>query len=111
MDPIIEYIQIAISDFDKYLVRGFGFDKIDNDYFQNIKEEISRYHFKTIAFHESTIELSDVILDVEHLIVGNRSKINLAAGNFKNIKEITFLEGKNFMGKILGNFNSVMKIV
>lgn len=111
MDPITEYIQISISDFDKYIVKGFGFDKVDNDYFQSIKQEISKYHFEAIAFHESTIDLFDVVLDVKHLIVGDKSKINLSSNNFKNLKEITFLSVKTFKGKILDKFKNVEKLI
>ncbi|MEA1849675.1 hypothetical protein U9K52_12190 [Chryseobacterium sp. MHB01] len=111
MDPIKEYLQISISDFDKYSIRSFGFDKVDNNYFQNIKDEIIKYKFETIAFHESTIDLSNVIFDAKHLIVGDKSKINLSSNNFKNLKEITFLSVKTFKGKILDKFKKVEKLI
>ncbi|AZA89065.1 hypothetical protein EG349_19760 (plasmid) [Chryseobacterium shandongense] len=111
MDPIIEYLQITISDFDKYIIRSFGFDKVDNNYFQKIKDEISKYEFETIAFHESTIDLSNVVLDAKHLIVGDKSKINLSSNNFKNLKEITFLSVKTFKGKILDKFKKVERLI
>lgn len=111
IDPKTEYIPIVISDFSKYEIKSLGFDKIDNDYFQSIKDEISKYHFEAIYFHKSSIDLLDVVLDVNHLIVGDKSKINLSEENFKNLEKITFLEGKSLKGKISGNFNSVKKIV
>lgn len=111
MDPVIDYIKISIGDISQYKIKGFGFDKIDNNYFQSIKEEISQYKFEAIAFHETTVDLSDVVLDVEHLIMGNNSKINLSSRNFKNLREITFLSVKTFKGKILDKFEDVKKLI
>jgi len=110
MNPKIEFIKISISDLDKYKIKGFGFEKIDNDYFKSIKEIFSKYHFEAIAFHETTADLSDVILDTEHLIVGDKSKINLSEKNFKNLKEITFLSVKTFKAKILDKFEKLEKL-
>lgn len=111
MDPIIEYVQVSISDFDKYNIRSFGFDKVDNTYFQSIKEMLTKYRFEAIAFHETTADLSDTVLNVEHLIVGDKSKINLSEKNFKNLKEITFLSVKTFKGKIVDKFDNVKKLI
>jgi len=111
MYPITEYIQTSILDLNQYLIRGIGFDKIENVYFQSIKEIFSKYHFEAIAFHETTADLSDLVLNVEHLIIGDKSKINLSEKNFKNLKEITFLSVKTFKGKILGKFGNVKKLI
>lgn len=111
MYPITEYIQTSILDLNQYVIKGIGFDKVDNDYFQTIKEIFSKYHFETVAFHETTADLSDIVLDVDHLIVGDKSKINLSEKNFKNLEEITFLSVKTFKGKILDKFESVKKLI
>lgn len=111
MNPKIEYIKISISDLDKYKIKAFGFEKVDNDYFQSIREEISKYYFETIAFHETTADLSDIIFNVKHLIIGDKTKINLSAKNFNGLEEITFLSVKTFKGKILEKFNNVEKLI
>ncbi len=111
MDPIIEYKQIELSDLKQYIIRAIGFQKVSAEYFEGIKEIISKFKFEAIAFHETTIDLSDVILDVEHLIIGDKSKINLSSKNFKNLKEITFLSVKTFKGKLLDTFDTVKKLI
>lgn len=111
MFPKIDYEKIDIPNLDNYIFNEIAFDKIDNDYFQNIKEIFSKYTFETIAFHETMADLSDVVLDVQHLIVGEKSKISLSEKNFKNLKEITFLSVKTFKGKILDRFKDVKKLV
>ncbi|UFH33308.1 hypothetical protein LNP04_06205 [Chryseobacterium sp. C-71] len=111
MDPVIEFIKTSITDLNKYEIKGFGFDNVDNTYFQSIKEVFAKYKFETIAFHETTADLSDVVLDVEHLVVGQKSKINISEKNFKNLKEITFLSVKTFKGKILDKFKTVEKLI
>jgi hypothetical protein len=110
--PRIDYKKINnLSELENYSFDGIAFDKVDNDYFQSIKEIFSKYKFKTVAFHETTSDLSDVVLDVKHLIVGDNSKINLSSKNFKNLNEITFLSVKNFKGKILDEFKEVEKLI
>ncbi|MGD1319266.1 hypothetical protein [Chryseobacterium sp. 2R14A] len=111
MNPKIEFIKISVLDIGKYKIKSFGFEKVNNDYFQSIKEIFSKYHFEAVAFHETTADLSDVILDTEHLIIGDKSKINLSEKNFKNLKEITFLSLKTFKGKILDKFEKVEKLI
>lgn len=111
VNPQINYKKITISEIENYNIKDIGFYKIDNDYFQSIKEIFSKYNFEAIAFHETTADLSDIVLDVEHLIVGDKSKINLSEKNFKNLKEITFLSVKTFKGKILDKFETVEKLI
>lgn len=111
VNPMIDYKEISISEINNYKIKDIGFDKVDNDYFQSIKEIFSKYHFETVAFHETTADLSDIVLDVEHLIMGDKSKINLSEKNFKNLKEITFLSVKTFKGKILDKFKNVEKLI
>ena len=111
VNPMIDYKEISISEIDNYKIKDIAFDKVDNTYFQSIKEIFLNYKFEAIAFHETTADLSDVVLDVEHLIVGDKSKINLSEKCFKNLKEITFLSVKTFKGKILDKFESVKKLI
>lgn len=94
--PKTNYEEIPIEKIHQYKIKDIAFDEIDNAYFQSIKEIFSKYKFEAIAFHETIADLSEVVLDVEHLIVGDKSKINLSSNNFKNLKEITFFVGKNF---------------
>lgn len=109
MDEKIEYIPIVVSDFSQYKIKGLGFDGVDNNYFQAIKQLFSELKLEAISFYRSTIDLSDVIIDVKHLLIGDKSKINLSADNFKNLEEITFLSIKSLKLKILGQFDTVTK--
>src|SRR5690606_3106316 len=86
MDPRIEYIKISVSDFDQFTIKGFSLKKVDNAYFQSVKGIFSKYKFEAIAFHDSNVDLSDVVWDVGHLFIGDNAKINLSAGNFSNLK-------------------------
>ncbi|CAA7193829.1 hypothetical protein [Chryseobacterium potabilaquae] len=111
VNPKVEYIPISISDLNKYTFKGIGFEKVSNEYFQSIKEIFSEYKFDDVCFHESTVDLSDVIFDVRHFVIGDKSNINLSEKNFKNLEEVTFLSLKTFKGKIVTKLNSVKKIV
>jgi hypothetical protein len=111
MEPKIEYIPITTSDFSKYKIKGLGFDHVENDYFQSIKEIFSKYKFEAISFHGTKVDISDAILDVQHLLIGDKSKVNLSAENFTNLKEITFLDVKTFKGKVVNALNTVNKAV
>lgn len=109
--PKTNYEKVLIANIDQYLVKDIAFNEVDNVYFQKIKGIISKYKLGVIAFHETTIDLSDVELNVEHLIIGDKSKIDLSSKNFINLKEITFLSVKTFKGKILDAFDTVKKLV
>ncbi|WP_300691575.1 hypothetical protein [Chryseobacterium sp.] len=111
VDPKIEYVPITISDFSKYVIRGIGFTKVDNTYFQTIKSVFSDFKFNSLAFHNSTIDLSSITIDVRELFIGEKSKMDISAKNFKNLEEITFLSVKTFKGKVLDQFVTVNKAV
>ena len=111
VNPKIEYIPMTISDFSKYEIRGIGFTKVDNNYFQTIKSLFSDFNFNSVAFHNSTVDLSDVIIDVRELFIGEKSKIDISVKNFKNLEEVTFLSVKTFKGKILDQFDTVKKAI
>lgn len=108
--PKVEYIPITISELSQYEINSVGFDKIDNNYFQTIKELFSKLNLTSVAFHESTLDLSDVIIAAQELFIGEKSKINILAKNFENLKEVTFLSVKTFKGKVLDTFESVKKL-
>jgi hypothetical protein len=111
VDPKIEYIPITISDFSKYEIRGIGFTKVDNSYFQTIKNVFSDFKFKSLAFHDSTVDLSNVTINVQELFIGEKTKMDISAKNFKNLEEVTFLSIKSFKGKIPDQFDTVRKAV
>lgn len=111
IDPRIDYNKIAISDLGQFIIKGIGFDKVDEDSFQNVKQDFSNREFEYIAFHNSVADLSDILLDVNHLIVGENTKISITKNSFKNLKEITFLSVKTFNGKILDSIESVEKLI
>ncbi|WP_160139810.1 hypothetical protein [Chryseobacterium sp. c4a] len=110
MSPKVDYIPMTISDFSRYEIEGIGLVQIENDCFQAIKEIFSNFKFKSVAFHESNIELADVVIDAQHLVIGDRSKVNVSEKNFQNLEEITFLALKTYKGKVLTILNSVKKI-
>ncbi|UIR57827.1 hypothetical protein LZQ00_08395 [Sphingobacterium sp. SRCM116780] len=111
IDPKIEYIKLSISDLSNYSFDTIGFKRVENDYFQSIKSIFSKINLKAVAFHESNIDLSDVVIDVQHLLIGDKSKVNLKMENFKNLKEVTFLEIKTYKGKVLNQLSTVKKAV
>ncbi len=111
IDPKINYQKLSVSDLDKIMFKGIAFDKIDDLYFQTIKSLLSRYKYDAIAFHNSVANLSDIVLDVKHLVIGDNSKISFEANNFKNLLQITFLSLKTFKGKVLDNVFSVEKLI
>ncbi len=111
ISPKINYQQITFNDLDHYNFKNIAFDKIENTYFQSIKKLFSKYLFEVIAFHETTADLSDTVINVEHLVVGDKSKFNLSENSFKNLKEVTFLSMKTFKGKIFDKFQEVEKLV
>lgn len=109
--PMISYSKILYSDLQNYTFNSIAFDKIDNNSFQSIKEIFLEYKFDSVAFHQTTIDLHDLVIDVNHLIIGDSSKVNLSKKNFENLKEITFLSVKTFKGKILDTLGSVEKLI
>ncbi|MBV8327824.1 hypothetical protein [Chryseobacterium sp.] len=111
LEPKIEYIPIAISDLSKYKIRGLGFEKIQDEYFQSIKNLFSGLKLEAVSFHESNIDLSDVTIHVQHLLIGEKSKVNLSNDNFKDLEEVTFLSLKSFKGKVLNQLDTVEKAV
>lgn len=111
VNPKIEYRKIEISEIDNYKVVDVGFTKVEDDYFQKMKGVFSKLKLEAVAFHDSSVDLSDVIIDVQHLIIGEKSKMNISAKNFKNLEEVTFLSVKSFKGKILDQFDTVKKAV
>lgn len=111
VNPKIEYKQITIAEIGNYKVVDIGFSKIEDDYFQKMKGVFSKLKLQAIAFHESSVDLSDVIIDVQHLLIGERSKVDISTKNFKNLDEITFLSVKSFKGKISDHFVTVRKAV
>jgi Holliday junction resolvasome RuvABC ATP-dependent DNA helicase subunit len=42
INPKVEYIPIVISELNQYEINNVGFDKIDNNYFQTVKESFSK---------------------------------------------------------------------
>lgn len=110
MDPKIDYIEIFISDINAYTFKSIGFDKVKNTCFQNVKHIFSKYKFEVISFHDTIADLSDVQIDAHHLIIGQKSKLNLSEKNFKSLNEITFLSLKTFKGKIIDKFEKVEKL-
>ena len=111
VNPKIEYKKITISEVDNYKIIDIGFNKIENDYFQTIKEIFSKLKLEAVAFHESSVDLLDVVIDVQHLLIGEKSKMDISAKNFKNLSEVTFLSIKSFKGKVLDQFDTVKKAV
>ncbi|WP_343657916.1 hypothetical protein [Chryseobacterium sp.] len=111
VNPKIEYRKIEISEVDNYKVVDVAFTKVEDDYFQKMKEVFSKLKLEAVAFNDSTVDLSEVIIDVQHLLIGERSKVNISANNFKNLEEVTFLSIKSFKGKILDQFDTVKKAV
>ena len=111
VNPKIEYIPMTISDFSKYEIRGIGFTKVDNSYFQTIKSIFSDFNFNSVAFHNSTVDLSNITINVRELFIGEKSKIDISAKNFRNLEEVTFLSIKSFKGKILDQFDTIKKAV
>lgn len=76
--PMISYSKILYSDLQNYTFNSIAFDKIDNNSFQSIKEIFLEYKFDSVAFHQTTIDLHDLLIDVNHLIIGDSSKVNLS---------------------------------
>lgn len=111
IDPKVAYRKISVSDFDSFTIKSIGFDGVDNLYFQGIKDIFANHEFEAVAFHASVADLSDVVLNVKHLVVGDNSKINIAEESFRNLEEITFLSVKTFKGKILDKIGSVTKLI
>jgi len=111
VNPKVEYKEISKSDFHMYPIKGISFEMVDNDYFQNVTDIFLGRRFEYLSFYNSVIDFSDVLLNVKHLVIGQKCKVDLCANNFKDLEEITFLELKSFKGKIMSEFNSVKKIV
>lgn len=103
--------KIHLSNLDQYTVKGIGFDKVDDTYFQNIKYIFSKYEFEVIAFHRSNVNIDNIKINTKNLIIGNSSKINFGSEHFSNLKEISFLSVKTFKGRILDKINSVEKLI
>jgi hypothetical protein len=110
IDATTEYISIEIDDIKKYEIRSLSIENIENNYFQSISDALKKYKFKTVLFQKCEIDLQKTVLDVEHLLLGEKCNIDLSNNNFKNIEEITFLETKTYSGRILTRFDSVMKL-
>ena len=111
VNPKVEYKEISKSDFHMYPIKSISFEMVDNDYFQNVTDIFVGRRFEYLSFYDSVINFSDVLLNVKHLVIGQKCKVDLSANNFKDLEEITFLELKSFKGKIVSEFNSVEKIV
>lgn len=111
VDPKIEYKKINASEIINYKIKNVGFDRIQNELFQFIKDIFLGLKLKTVVFHESSVDLSDTIIDVQHLLIGEKSKIEISSKNFKYLEEITFLSLKSFKGKVLDKFDAVKKAV
>ena len=111
IDPKIELIELHISDLDKYSFDGIGFKKVENDYFQKIKPIFSKYKFDIVSFYELDLDFSEIIIDAQHLIIGDKCKLNLSDENFKDLEEVTFISVKDFKGKVLNELSTVKKAV
>ncbi len=107
----VDYIPINTSDISKFEIESVGLDKVDNIFFQTINGIFSKVKLESISFHESNIDLSEIIIESKHLFVGDKTKINLASQNFKNLEEVNFLSVKSFKGKVLDEFETVKKMV
>lgn len=109
--PKINYEEIDYEKIDQYNFKDIGLDEIDNDYFQSIKDLFLKYRFETVAFHNIRADLSEVVINTQHLVLGENAKINLSKKNFKSLEEITFLSLKTFKGKVIDTFDSVNKMI
>lgn len=110
INPQLEYLKIEISDVANYIIKAIGFDKVDDLYFQSIKDIFANNRYEGVAFHNCAINLTGICIDTEHLVVGDSCKINFTKENFKNLKEITFLSMKSYKGRIIYNISYVKKI-
>lgn len=110
IDPRIDYLKLSVSDIGKFIIKGIGFDKIDNQYFQSIKGILSTHRFEGVAFHHTNIDLSGINIDTDHIVIGDNCNLNLSSLSIKNLNEITFLSLKTFKGTIMDKIDSVKKI-
>lgn len=111
VNPRIEYQEFIFSDFNKYEIEWLAFEKVENLYFQKISSIFSISRFKTIAFHESNIDLHGLVLNTESLVIGERCQVDLANEYFNNLEKINFLSLKTFKGKIKNPILSVSKAI
>lgn len=111
VNPRIEYQQLIFSDFGKYEIEWLAFEKVENLYFQKVSSIFSISRFKTIAFHESNIDLYGHVLNTESLVIGERCQIDLVNEYFNNLKKINFLSLKTFKGEIKNPILSVLQAI
>mgnify|MGYP000978064372 CR=1 FL=1 len=109
--PNTKFEKIDFSELAKFEFNGISFDEIDNVYFQTIKSVFDKHTLDYIAFHYTQVDLSAIMINVNHLVIGEKAYINLAASSFKQLTEITFLSLKTFKGKVLHQFESVEQLV
>lgn len=108
--PKGNYQNIDISEIGDYNIVSVCFDQIDNEYFENINIIFSKLKLETLAIYNSIVDLSDTVIECKHLLIGDKTKINLSSQNFKNLDEVTFLSVKTYKGKVLSEFNNVKKL-
>lgn len=108
--PRSDYKKIDVSEFEKFTIKDLAFDEIENDYFQDIKKIFSLQKYNGVVFRNTNVILGGTVLNVDHLLIGENSKINISQKNFKDLSQITFLSVKTFKGKILDVFTGVEKL-
>lgn len=111
IDPKIELKEVTITELKKLQVKGIGFDKISNEYFQQIKGVLENVVLEHVAFHEMQADISDQKIDAKHLVIGDKSRIDISSAVFNNLNEITFLSAKTFKGEIKNKLESVEKLI
>lgn len=109
--PVTKFNEIDLAEVKRHTIKTIAFDEVAHLSFECLSEIFSQSAFDSIAFHQTTIDLSGVTINCNHLIVGEKSKIDIQNLYFKNVNEITFLSLKTFKGKVLDKLNSVEKLV
>lgn len=109
--PNTKLEKIDFSELAKFEFNGISFDEIDNAYFQTIKSLFDKHILDYIAFHDTQVDLSAITINVNHLVIGEKAKLNLSVRSFKKLTKITFLSLKTFKGKVLHQFESVEQLV
>lgn len=90
ISPDTKFEKIDFSELAKFEFNGISFDEIDNAYFQTIKSLFDKHTLAYIAFHYTQVDLSAITINVNHLVIGEKAKLNLSASSFKQLTEITF---------------------
>lgn len=111
LSPKINYQKIDFSRINSIDIRYVVFDNIIGKDFLQFQELFARKYLESVAFHETIANLSGIKIKAKHLVVGEKSKIDLSSEFFQDVKEITFLSVKTFKGKMKDKFDSVEKVI